>query len=270
MPATADARPLQLLAPVAPPVEQLDVEALVDSAIERLDDLQLSRDYWRREELTVQHAWMPSGLVAAMRDEVRGMRQDVVRKRLFNYKISGSISYYTVREFAPTIMALYKSPRFISFLSELSGQPLMTCPETDPHAAAVYCYERPADRVGCHYDNSWYHGARYTVLIGLEDDSDARLTCHVHKADPFRETEVIDVATRPGTTVIFNGNKLWHGVSPIGPNQTRIVLSLQYVTDRRMTPIKRVINNFKDALTYFGVGMYFRRNKGTKGLPSRP
>lgn len=266
---TADARLLKLLPAAPTPGPGIDLNGLLGDAIADLDPMALERDYWRHEELMIQPHWVPESIVSAMRAEVDALRGRVVRKRVGSYKVSGSISYYTVRALAPTIMALYNSPRFIAFLSELSGQPLLTCPDNDPHAAAIYCYDQPADRVGFHYDKSWYRGARYTVLIGLEDDSDARLRCRVYMGDPFRETKDLDVATRPGTLVFFNGDKLYHGVTPLGDDQTRIVLTLQYVTDRRMTPLKRAISAAKDALTYFGAEAIFGP-KTPKTLPEDP
>ncbi len=52
--------------------------------------------------------------------------------------------------------------------------------------------------------------------------------------------------------MIFNGDKLWHAVTPLGPREERIVLTLQYVTDQEMGPFQRTFSNMKDAFAYFG------------------
>jgi hypothetical protein len=59
--------------------------------------------------------------------------------------------------------------------------------------------------------------------------------------------------------VLFNGDKLWHAVTPLGENEERVSLTLEYVTDARMTPAKRFVSNMKDAIAYFGFRSVFRR-----------
>jgi hypothetical protein len=61
--------------------------------------------------------------------------------------------------------------------------------------------------------------------------------------------------------VFFDGDQLWHGVTPLGPQQERVMLTLQYVTDERMTPLKRFVSDMKDAVSYFG----FREVFGGRG-----
>src|SRR5215471_6627810 len=57
-------------------------------------------------------------------------------------------------------------------------------------------------------------GARYTVLFGLEQDSASRLLCRLHTRQRDRAPVDLEVATEPGSMVIFNGDKVYHGVSP--------------------------------------------------------
>ena len=64
------------------------------------------------------------------------------------------------------------------FIENIVGEPLMTCPEDDPHAVALYHYTEPGDHIGVHYDKSFYKGRRYTVLLGLIQDSvESKLMC---------------------------------------------------------------------------------------------
>ena len=146
----------------------------------------------------------------------------------------------------------------MDFLSRLAGARLLLCPDDDPHACALYFYTEPGDHIGFHYDTSYYKGARYTVLIGLVERSSSRLVCQLYKDDPRRQTQELSVATEPGTFVFFNGDKLYHSVSPLQPGEERIVLTMQYVIDQRMGPFKRVVSNMKDAVAYFGFRSLFR------------
>jgi hypothetical protein len=52
--------------------------------------------------------------------------------------------------------------------------------------------------------------------------------------------------------VIFNGNKLWHGITPIESGAERVVLMMEYVTNPEMGAFSRFGSNMKDAIAYFG------------------
>ena len=58
--------------------------------------------------------------------------------------------------------------------------------------------------------------------------------------------------------VLFNGENLWHSVSPLGEDEERVVLTFEYVTDTGMTPVRRALSDLKDAMTYFGFKEWFR------------
>ena len=48
------------------------------------------------------------------------------------------------------------------------------------------------------------------------------------------------------------GDKLWHAVTPLGKDEERIILTLQYVTNQEMGPFKKMFSNLTDAVAYFG------------------
>jgi hypothetical protein len=90
------------------------------------------------------------------------------------------------------------------------------------------------------------------VLVGLIERSSSRLVCQLNKRDPARPPRELRLATEPGTVVIFNGDRLWHAITPLGAGEERVSLSLEYVTDSTMSPVKRFVSNMKDAIAYFG------------------
>src|SRR5262249_35247073 len=150
----------------------------------------------------------------------------------------GSVSYYTLSEQAPAIVGLYRAPAFIEFLAAVTGRRLVTCPASDPHACALYLYTEPGDHIGFHYDTSYYRGERFTVLIGLIEQSSSRLSCQLYRDVAGREPLSLDLRTDPGTVVLFNGDKLWHAITPLGEGEERVSLSLEYVTDPSMSRVR--------------------------------
>jgi len=62
--------------------------------------------------------------------------------------------------------------------------------------------------------------------------------------------------------VIFNGDKLWHAVTPLGEGEERIALTMEYVTNPEMGTVKRLYSNLKDSFGYFGFKSVFKRALG--------
>ncbi len=236
------------------------VGAAVEEAVAALDFDRVRRDYLEQNEFVFLKELLPRDFVReVLAAQAERLKPRLNRNYVPGHKKGGSVSYYTVRERAPEFLELYRSPALLEFLARLVSAPLMHCPENDPHACALYYYTEPGDHIGWHYDTSYYKGARYTMLVGLVDKSpQCRLVSQLHKDDPTRETKELRLATEPGDTVIFNGDKLWHAVTPLGQGEERIVLTMEYVTTQEINPLKRIYSNLKDAFAYFGVRTVFR------------
>ena len=223
-------------------------------------DMEAARaTYWRQNELLVLERVLPPAVTDAFAAEVNRVRPAVHRNYIPRHKKGGSVSFYTLAAEAPAILSLYRHPAFIEFLERVTGQRAQPCPESDPHACALYFYTEPGDHIGFHYDTSYYAGTRYTVLVGIVERSSSRLVCQLYKDVPGRAPEELRVATEPGTLVLFNGDKLWHAITPLGEGEERVSLTLEYVTNPSMTPFKRFVSNMKDSIAYFGFRAVFTR-----------
>lgn len=236
------------------------VEDGLSEAIAKLDEPDIHRAYWDQNEFVFLPGFIPRTVIEPCRFEVERVEHDVHRNYVPGHKQGGSVSYYVIREKAPAILALYRSSALRTFLSWLVDAPLMLCPEDDPHSCALYYYTKPGDHIGFHYDTSYYRGARYTVLIGLVEQSEhCRLVARVHKGKETTAISETRIPMEPGTMVVFNGDKLWHAVTPLWAMERRVILTLQYVTDQRMGPLKKLFSNMKDAFAYFGPAALLHR-----------
>ena len=205
-------------------------------------------------------------LVAA----VAAVRAAVNRNYLPGHKQGGSVSRHTLDELAPFIPQLYRSPALIGWLSELAGEQLQVSPPDDPHAYALYFYTRPGDHIGWHYDTSYYAGRRYTLLLGVIDQSSCRLDYELHTREAGVAVVPGSVQIPPGGLVFFDGDKLRHRISPLGENEERVSLTFEYVTNPKMHFGWRLISNFKDAFGYFGFRQVFRRRRSQQALGATP
>jgi len=242
--------------------EVQDVAEAVERAVAALDLEWVHRQYWDQNEFVFLRGFLPRALVEeALVPEVERLKPRLNRNYIPKRKKGGSVSYFIVREEAPKFLELYRSQVFMDFLSRLVRAKVMVCPENDPHSCALYYYTEPGDYIGFHYDTSYYKGARYTILMGLIDRAaSCKLVCRLYKDDPSRETKELELVTEPGDLVIFNGDKLWHAVTPLGEGEYRVALTMEYVTNPEMSPFKRVYSNLKDAFGYFGLKAFLKRS----------
>ena len=164
-----------------------------------------------------------------------------------------------VNRLAPFLAELYRSPALIRWFERICGERLQVSPADDPHAYALYFYTRPGDHIGWHYDTSYYNGRRYTVLLGVIDQSSCRLDYELHTREPEVPDQPGSVQIPPGGLVFFDGDKLRHRITPLGENEVRVSLTFEYVTDPNMRAWWRFISNMKDAVAYFGFRQVFRQ-----------
>ncbi len=101
--------------------------------------------------------------------------------------------------------------------------------------------------------------------MGLVDKStQCKLVCELFKDDPVKSSKHLELITHPGDLVIFNGDKLWHAVTPLGEGEERIALTMEYVTNPDMGTFKRLYSNLKDSFAYFGLRTVFRQALASK------
>jgi hypothetical protein len=239
---------------------------VIDRALARLDPDEIRATHRRQDEFVHLPGCFPPELVERLIADVERVRPHVHRNYIPGHKKGGSVSYWTLVEEAPAILGLYRSPALLAFLERVTGQRLQPCPDSDPHACALYFYTEPGDHIGFHHDTSYYRGARYTVLLGLIERSSSRLVCQLYRGAADRELVELRLATQPGTLVLFNGDRLWHSVTPLGTGEERVSLTMEYVTDPSIHPLRRFVSNMKDAIAYFGLRTVFLGGRGRAGL----
>ncbi|MGH7390596.1 MAG: HalD/BesD family halogenase [Candidatus Rokuibacteriota bacterium] len=239
--------------------EPVSVEEEIVRTLGAVDVGAVREAYRGQNEFVVLERWLPPSLIGRFVAEVERARPAIHRNYIPRHKKGGSVSYYTLRAQAPAILALYRSPAFLAFVRAVTGEPVVPCPESDPHSCALYFYTEPGDHIGFHFDTSYYRGRRFTILVGLIERSSSRLVAQPFKRIPGREAVEVRLATEPGTFVLFNGDNLWHAITPLGKGEERVSLTLEYVTDPGMSPVKRLFSNLKDAFAYFGLRSVFGR-----------
>jgi hypothetical protein len=225
--------------------ETFDIAAL-RSRFEDQDCLLLVEDFVPKPVL--------EGLVGSL-PEVRGA---VHRNYVPGQKKGGAVSRNNLDRLAPAFGEIYGSPQLWQFVEALTGESLLPCREADPHTYALYFYSEPGDHIGWHYDTSFYRGRRFTMLFCLQGNETTMLECSLYHRDPKRPDVAASFALEPGTMVVFDGDRLWHRATPLQEGDSeRILLTMEFVTDPTMSPVRHLISNIKDAWAYFGFGEVF-------------
>lgn len=246
--------------PMAPAAFAADAE--IERALDAIDFDAVTREFKSQDAFIYLEKFLPKTVTEQLIAVVRSVTPNVNRNYLPGHKQGGSVSRHTLDELAPFVAELYRSPALMRFLERLAGEKLLPSPQDDPHAYALYYYTRPGDHIGWHYDTSYYKGRRYTLLLGVVDQSSCKLEYRLHTRNPGVAQVEGAVAYPPGALVFFDGDKLHHRITPLGENEERVSLTFEYVTDPRMGTWQRFISNMKDAIAYFGFRQVFRQILG--------
>jgi hypothetical protein len=256
-------------ATAAPP----NVDAQLAAASARLDLAAVRQSYLDQDEFVVLENFVAPEIIEQWKVELEALKPQIHRNYIPKHKKGGSVAYDTVAELAPTITAVYHSPAFQKLFCRIAAAEMQECPDSDPHRCALYAYTEAGDHIGFHYDTSYYKDRRWTVLVGLIDESSSRLLCHLRTRQPGGRVEKLELKVGPGTVVLFNGDKLWHAVTPTLAGEQRYIVSMQYVTNGEMNPFMRFVSNMKDGIAYFGLKRVFlgrgRRGATRHGAPPR-
>jgi hypothetical protein len=229
------------------------IDELIREAVAKCDEPDLRRQYSAQDEFVVVPDFLPAEVLERWESHLPALVPQIHRNYLPGHKKGGSVGYDTVRSIAPAIPAVYHS--------EIAGAEMKECPPSDQHRCAFYAYTEEGDHMGFHYDTSYYKDRRWTLLVGFQDDSSSRLLCHLHTKNPGHEVEKLELKMTPGMLVLFNGDKVYHSVTPVKAGETRYVVSMQFVTSGEMNPFMRFISNMKDAVGYFGLRGVFGGGK---------
>jgi hypothetical protein len=252
---------------VTTPLQARDADRALVARLPQIDVVPLREKFLEQGSFLYLEEFLPADVTARLIDAVAAVDGAVNRNFLPGHKQGGSVSRHTIDELAPFIAELYRSPVLLTWLGRLAGERLEASPSDDPHAYALYFYTRAGDHIGWHYDTSYYRGRRYTLLLGVIDESSCRLEYELHTREPDMQTLPGSVQFPPGSLVFFDGDKLRHRITPAREGDRRVSLTFEYVTDPRMHAWWRLISNMKDAVAYFGLRQVFRRGRAGKGRP---
>jgi len=243
---------------------QTIIENEISDNVAKLDRQNLRDIFRKTDEFIRIPNFLPDSITNQLIEILPEMVAYVHRSYIPRHKSGGSVSRFNLEKHAPTFTKIYNSEAILKLFSQITTKKLLTCPLNDAHAYALYLYTQKGDHIGFHYDTSYYTGARYTALVGLQDNSSCKLEYELYTKLKNTATVTKSIKLKPGELVFFNGDKIKHRVTPCEENETRIALTMEYVTSTKMSSYLRFVSDMKDAIAYFGFAEVFKRLLGQK------
>lgn len=238
-----------------------DIENIIARQAAALEVNQLRQQYYAQDEFLVLENFLPRAIMAQWDEQLEALKPHLHRSFIPKHKKGGSVAYDTVCALGLAMNAVYQSQALLALLRKITDAEMRECPNSDLHRCALYAYTEEGDHIGWHYDTSYYKDRRWTLLVGFQDNSSARLVCKLHTKNPGHEPVDLSLRVSPGALVLFNGDKVYHAVTPTGANEERFMVSMQYVTTGDMNPFMRFVSNMKDSIAYFGLKQVFLGGK---------
>ncbi len=176
--------------------------------------------------------------------------QKTERSYLPGHKQGGTVSYEELHQIAPEIIAFYHSPTLHQLCSDIVGEAVVPTPINDQSSCSLLFYNKPGDHIGWHYDHNFYNGRHFTVLLPLVNEkndgsglSSAQLMAQINEAE-------VPMSSAPNTLIMFEGAKVVHKVTRLGPDETRIILSMTFCTNPTASLVKAASRRVKDTAFY--------------------
>lgn len=166
------------------------------------------------------------------------------------HKKGGTVSYESLQRFAHPCVAFYHSGELMRFVSRATGVDVVPTPDRDQSSLSLLCYTEAGDHIQWHYDHNFYVGRHFTVLLPLVNSGrDGGLSSSQFQRQlPGRAIQ--EHATAPNTLIIFEGARVRHRATPLGPGECRLMLSMTYTSDPRISRFKEFVRRLKDVAFY--------------------
>jgi len=168
------------------------------------------------------------------------------------HKKGGTVSYEELSITAPDIIAFYHSRYMQKLCSSIIGEPVMPTPINDQSSCSLLFYDKPKDHIGWHYDYNFYNGRHFTVLLPVVNEHRTEKRLSSANLVIRRNGRESTLPTPPNTLILFEGARVYHKVTPLAANETRIIISMTYCTEPKSSVLKGSLRRVKD-MAYFGI-----------------
>ena len=204
------------------------------------------------ERLVCVDEFAAPATLARLRDEALAGIPRMDHSHIPWHKKGNTLSYEQILRHAPHIAEFYRSRALRDWISTITGTTVQMTPLQDQSSLSVLCYKDAGDHIQWHYDHNFYRGRHFTVLLSLVNRAATGGLSHsrLERQFPGGETRVIDIPEN--TLVVFEGARVRHRATPTAAGDLRVILSMTYCDDPRISPAKALARRIKDT-AFFGI-----------------
>jgi hypothetical protein len=188
--------------------------------------------------------------LTALRDEALSLIPRMEHTCIPHHKQGNTLSYESIMRHAPHCRAFYHNPSVQQWISGVTGLPIHPTPVQDQSSLSVLCYKDDGDHINWHYDHNFYRGRHFTVLLSLVNRSQqgGLSSSRLERQLPDGRVQTID--TSENTLVVFEGVRVRHRATPSAAGDLRVILSMTYCADPRISTTRELLRRIKDTAFY--------------------
>jgi hypothetical protein len=205
---------------------------------------------FRKERIVRVDNFLDDESLARIREEALDNHERVVRTFIPLHKKGATVSYEDIHRHCPSCLAAYHTDAFRNWAAALVGQQVGPAGDHDQSACSILFYDQAGAHINWHYDFNYYKGRQFTALLTLVNrGGEAGFSqSKLQYKDATGASHEVDTAVN--SLVLFEGAKVLHRVTPAAEGDFRVVLSMTFNTERRISRLGELARRIKDTAFY--------------------
>ena len=167
------------------------------------------------------------------------------RKNTFGKK-SSTVNQSIIIDKYPNIIHFFNSEALKTKLASELHLDIQPTSIDDPLSCMIIIYDKKGDKIDWHYDNNIYKGRLFTVLVCIHHGNN---TCAQFEYKDNNE-KIHTISLRKFEAVILEGENVFHRITKACDDETRIVLSMTFTTNKETTMLNNIYKNVKQFYFY--------------------
>lgn len=190
--------------------------------------------------------------LAVLRNEALAAAPRKTRSYIPTHKKGGTVGHELLHDHCPACLAFYHEPPVGRWVSKLVGIPVREAGDHDQSANSILYYDEAGDHIQWHFDHNFYKGRQFTALLNLVNRGATGGLSKSTLQYLDRQGNTVDVDTSENVFIVFEGAVIRHRATPTDEGDLRIMLSMTFNTDPRISPVGEALRRVKDT-AFFGL-----------------
>jgi hypothetical protein len=210
------------------------------------------RERFAEESIICVRDFLTKPSLERLRQEAMASAAAKTRSYIPTHKKGGTVGYEALHQSCPACLAVYHGAPVQLWVAALVGQAVGAAGDHDQSANSLLYYDEPGDHIHWHYDRNFYRGRQFTALLNVvnrDDSGGISASTLMYKSNAGIETPV---DTSENCFIVFEGATVLHRATPTKKGDLRVMLSMTFNTDPRISAFGEMMRRVKDT-AFFGM-----------------